>query len=497
MIFPSCLLRAAVSAAVLSFFAVASYADYQPQAPVRVILPAARDANAPGGLPLTLALDVPIRDPNITRGPNGWYYLVGTTRPEHPTPEVAATDPDGWMWLSSDGIRIWKSQDMTHWQSLGLVWSIQKDGTWAKTFKQTPWSGTPPTRASLWAPEIHYLKGTFWIPYSMNYGEIGLLKSTSGKPEGPYVDAGGDQPLIQGGIDPSLFEDTDGTVYFMFNGYSIAKMKPDMSGLAEKPREIQFVKKPGWGEGIYMVKVKNKYIFINSGNPHGEDKTMMDTYDCYSAVGTVSPYGPFSARYRAIPHDGHNNLFQDAKGNWWSTFFGSGPNNPWTVRPGVLPVEITPDGHVRAKRAAPRPVWRWTASLPAGDWTKPGYQETGWKTGGGAFGDPAIAEGGMVTDVGTDWNSGELWLRKSFSFDGRALGSPRLYLRHSGPVEVSVNGGPAERIGGSTDDYVQVPLADLNTLHKGRNTLAVHCTSADGLDYIDIGIVDAPLTPAH
>jgi beta-xylosidase len=60
----------------------------------------------------------------------------------------------------------------------------------------------------------------------------GLLKSTTGKPEGPYADM---QPAERMGdeIDASLFEDDDGAVYFLWHSGKIARLKPDMSGLAE------------------------------------------------------------------------------------------------------------------------------------------------------------------------------------------------------------------------------------------------------------------------
>ena len=83
------------------------------------------------------------------------------------------------------------------------------------------------------------LKGTFWLTYSMpgwdgtgKTSGSGLLKSTSGKPEGPYQDM---QPGERLGdeIDASLFEDDDGTMYFLWHSGKIARLKPDMSGLAE------------------------------------------------------------------------------------------------------------------------------------------------------------------------------------------------------------------------------------------------------------------------
>ena len=97
----------------------------------------------------------------------------------------------------------------------------------------------------LWAPEIHYIKGTFWLTYSMpgwdgtaKTSGSGLLKSTTGKPEGPYDDVQPDERLGDE-IDASLFEDDDGAVYFLWHCGKIARMKPDMSGLAEPYRWLK------------------------------------------------------------------------------------------------------------------------------------------------------------------------------------------------------------------------------------------------------------------
>ena len=474
----------------------AGHAADAPTVRARVVLPAARDFNAPGGLPLRRLLDIPMRDPNITRGPDGVYYLVGTTDPAPGYTTIGAGDPAGQMWTINDGIRMWKSPDMVHWQSLGLVWSLDRDGAWAHW-----WTGPNPGTA-VWAPEIHYLKGTYWMPYctKLKGGGLGagLLRSTSGKAQGPYVDVQPGTPL---GLDDdaSLFQDDDGAVYFLFGGYHIARMKDDMSGLAEAPRDIIFDTPPGWGEGIYMVKVRGKYIFINSGSPPitpGLKEPLppgRTTYDCFSAVSSGSIYGPYTARTRAIPHDGHNNLFQDGKGRWWSTYFGSDPWAPLAVgasgRPAVLPVTIAPDGTVRAARLAPRPVWRCLSRPPAGDWTGPVYNDRAWQAAGGAFGDTAVARNGNVTDVGTVWTAGDLWLRRTFSYGTKAPRNPALYLRHSGPVEVFLNGRPAAHFGGASDDYITAPLT-APLMHPGPNTIAVHAAAGSGPAYVDVGIVD-------
>ena len=69
-----------------------------------------------------------------------------------------------------------------------------------------------------------------------------ILRSTTGKPEGPYENIeGNEDKAIFPNIDGSLFEDTDGTVYFVGHNHYIARMKPDMSGLAEEIKTLKEV----------------------------------------------------------------------------------------------------------------------------------------------------------------------------------------------------------------------------------------------------------------
>ena len=63
----------------------------------------------------------------------------------------------------------------------------------------------------------------------------GLLRSTTGRPEGPYVSANRPDGPLTTGIDGSLFVDDDGAVYWLSGSGSLARLKDDLSGLAEKP----------------------------------------------------------------------------------------------------------------------------------------------------------------------------------------------------------------------------------------------------------------------
>jgi xylan 1,4-beta-xylosidase len=271
-----------------------------------------------------------LRDPSICTGPDGTYYLTGTTA-NNP---AGNRDTTGW-WHKNEGIRIWQSKDFKNWEPLGLVWSLDKDATWASEFIKQ--NGV--MRRALWAPEMFYLKGTFWLTYSMNYRGCGLLKSTSGKPEGPYVDVKQDGPLT-GNIDASLFQDDDGSVYWVYQNGMIAKMKDDMSGLAEEPRHLKPSNHKHVGfEGAFITKNKGKYILICAEfNGEGIDRT----YDCMAA-NADNLYGPYGDRYLAIPSGGHNMIFRDKKGKWMSTIFGSDNKCILLETPGILPIKFDKD----------------------------------------------------------------------------------------------------------------------------------------------------------
>jgi hypothetical protein len=454
-----------------------------PPAPARmadVVLAAGRDINSPSGLPVHLLFDLWMRDPMIIRGPDGLFYLTGTTN-------APGAKADAWTY--NDGIYLWKSTNLVNWESLGLVWSLDKDATWARAWKQV---GTDPHwRRAVWAPGIHYIKGTYWIPYSMNYYEMGLLKSTSGKPEGPYVDVKPGGPMGDDikDIDSTLFADDDGKVYYMWGARKIALMKDDMSDLAEAPRELIFPKNL-WGEGSHMYKINGKYLFTNAGVPKNDNRQRPNSYDVNAAVST-SVYGPYSALYRALPFAGHDSLFQDAAGNWWSTFFGTDNFAPWGCKPGILPVTVDNDDNLKPKVIVEPASWSYTVKDPGTpDWTKPDFDDASWSKGQPGFGNPTITQFGALTVVNTPLPDLQgIWMRTKFDGPSTPLRHPAFYLRNTGPVKIYLNGELAADIPAS-DQYRTIPVQSPEQLHTGSNSIAFEGKNAQDLAYFDVGIVD-------
>jgi len=276
-----------------------------------------KTTDAPSVNRLKPLFDFPVRDTCVSVGPDQMYYLIGTT------------GAPSW-WTTNEGIRVWKSRDLKQWEPLGLVWSFEKNMTWQKKKGE---------HQAIWAPELHYMKGTFWIAYCVNYSGTGILRSKTGKAEGPYEDVKPDGPLT-GEIDASLFQDDDGKVYFVYQNGKIAPMKDDMSGLAETPRLLQPGNAQQVGfEGAFMFKANGRYFLSCAEFKDGR-------YHCYVA-SSPRLYGPYGEAYLAVPHGGHNMFFKDLGGNWWSTFFGNDDDAPFRERPGLLRIEFGLDGEPR------------------------------------------------------------------------------------------------------------------------------------------------------
>ena len=315
------------------------------------------------------AFDHWMRDTWVTLGEDGYYYMIGTTAAPD---RIFEEQTHCWDW--NDGLYLFRSQDMKEWEHLGLIWSVEKDGTWQKhpkvyaegeRYAKKSLNGDPLDNRfqAVWAPELHYIKSrkNWFVVACMNNSATGkgsfILESTSGKPEGPYVNIKDNEEVaIYNNIDGSLFED-DEIVYFVGHNHYIARMKPDMSGLAEpvvRIKEQSYSPEP-YIEGAFIFKHDDKYHLVQAiwshrlpdGTetycPESDDNKTRYSYDCIIASAD-NIYGPYSERYNAITGGGHNNLFKDKDGNWWATIFfnprgAQAKEYKQTCRPGLVPMK--------------------------------------------------------------------------------------------------------------------------------------------------------------
>lgn len=256
-----------------------------------------------------------IRDPYITLGPDDFYYLTGTTiNADDPREE---TDPYniGLGDISAVGttVRVWKSKDLTEWQDLGPIFTLQD------SVHQNPGN-------RIWAPEVH------WIPEKKRWALVHCPKQKSNfaLSSGPTLKGPWTHPMgadSRGKHDPSLYKSGD-TWWMLSENTNVQPLAADFTRFTDKAIHIApSSTRPGpdgnpisriGHEGATMIKVGNKYVHL--GTAWSTDKMRTGSYNLYysTAENITGPYGPrkFAGRFL-----GHGTPFQTRDGKWWCTAF--------------------------------------------------------------------------------------------------------------------------------------------------------------------------------
>lgn len=131
--------------------------------------------------------------------------------------------------------------------------------------------------------------------------------------------------------------------------------------------------------------------------------------------------------------------------------------------------------------------WRSSLTAPAKDWFMPAFSDAAWTESEGGFG----TEGTPGAAVRTAWNTGEIWIRRSFALPQVSIADLKLFLHHDEDAEVYINGILVGRFEGYTTKYTayDLPEAVKRSLRPTGNTLAIHCRQTSGGQYIDAGLV--------
>jgi xylan 1,4-beta-xylosidase len=243
----------------------------------------------------------------------------------YPDPSICRVGQDYYLVNSSfeffPGVPIFRSQDLVHWRQIGHC------------LTRTNQLSLHRMRASggIYAPTLRHHKGTFYMVTTLVNGG-GNFYVTAKNPAGPWSDP---VWLDRSGIDPSLFFDDDGTVYYTRHqgqgdgSIAQAKLNLKTGKLEGELKEIWKGTGGVWPEGPHLYKVKGKYfLMIAEGGT---------SYDHMVTVArSDSPWGPFVS----CPHNpilthrhrpdhplqalGHADLVQTPDG-WWMVLLGIRP----------------------------------------------------------------------------------------------------------------------------------------------------------------------------
>ena len=275
-------------------------------------------------------LELHLRDTQICVGGDGAYYMTGSTGDN--------------IWAFNDGVELWRSENLSDWCYLGVVWSLDREGGWASNWRTR--RGVP--FRAIWAPEIHYIRGNYYVCFSVSRAGLGILRSRSGRPEGPYEYALSPEAHLRRGIDATLFEDDDGSVWLTYgSGDEIVRLKDALSGYADdwvrtqlppssclavrdRARCLRGDNTLGY-EGATLFKRDGRYYLGAVGNVEGR----------YSFIFAMADQitGPYRLPHEAVPGGGGGNVFQDVEGRWWTTYFGNDEQAAFREKPGLIRVD--------------------------------------------------------------------------------------------------------------------------------------------------------------
>ena len=160
-------------------------------------------------------------------------------------PVMIRQDGIYYIFCTGNGISMFSSPDMINWKQEKQVFETAP----AWVIKELP-----RFRNSMWAPDISYYKGNYYLFYAVSaFGKntscIGLARNKTLHTDSPdynWVDLGCIIQSIPGrdnwnAIDPNMFIDDSGTPWLDFGsfwgGIKMVKLKDDLSGIFTTPQE--------------------------------------------------------------------------------------------------------------------------------------------------------------------------------------------------------------------------------------------------------------------
>lgn len=252
------------------------------------------------------------------------YYKNPVIPGFYPDPSICRKGEDYYLVNSSfeyfPGIPLFHSRNLVQWEQVGHVLT-------RKT--QAVLDNCPPS-GGIWAPTIRYHEGKFYVS-ATNFSHGGNFFVWTDDIYGEWS-----EPVwvSQGGIDPSLFFDDDGCVYFastydLPDGQAIGQCRIDIES-GERLSETRIIWNGSGGkypEGPHMFRKNGWYYLLaaEGGTEYGHMVTI--------ARGK-SPWGPFQGcpanpilthrdtmlhHFQAV---GHGDLVDTPDGDVWMVFHG-------------------------------------------------------------------------------------------------------------------------------------------------------------------------------
>ncbi|MBB1123971.1 glycoside hydrolase family 43 protein [Limosilactobacillus albertensis] len=236
------------------------------------------------------------------------------------------------------GVRLHSSKDLVHWKMLPPILNSKK---------LIDMTGDP-SSGGVWAPDLSYADGKFWLVFSDVKTVNGPFKdcinylTTANNIEGPWS-----KPikLDATGFDASLFHDTDGKKYLVqqtwdqreykntFNGITLTEFDPLSQRLLPQTRKVIYrgtdVKVL---EGPHVYKINGYYYLFaaQGGTSWSHQEIVARSKSLVLGTFITEPDGPFITNFDTpdfeLQKQGHGSLVNTLDGEW---YYASLCSRPW------------------------------------------------------------------------------------------------------------------------------------------------------------------------
>jgi xylan 1,4-beta-xylosidase len=243
----------------------------------------------------------------------------------HPDPSICRVGEDYYLVTSSfeyfPGVPVFHSRDLVHWRQIGHC--LTRPG-------QLPLEGAR-SSGGIFAPTIRHHQGRFYM-ITTNVTGGGHFYVHTHDPAGEWSDP---VWLPGGGIDPSLFFDEDGQVFFTYTagGMIVQRLLDLQTGRVGPERPIWGGTGGQFPEAPHLYRIGGTYYLLISegGTEYGHMLTIARASDPWGPYEEC-PHNPILTHrsyFSPIQATGHGDFVQDSLGRWWVVFLGIRPNGHW------------------------------------------------------------------------------------------------------------------------------------------------------------------------
>lgn len=233
--------------------------------------------------------------------------------------------------------KVFSSGDLKQWTDHGVSFRSRGEAS------GVPWSEMP-----LYAPDCICVDGKYYLYFCQADNGEGVAVGDA--PQGPFADAVPVQGAHGDAIDPAVFLDDDGQVYYYWGQFHArgARMRADLASLdaASVRSHLLNEAEHGFHEGASVRKRNGIYYLVYTDTSRGKAT-------CLSYATSASPLGPFTKGGVIVDNDGcdphtwnNHGSIAEWDGRWYVFYHRSSRGSPYSRRVCVEPIHFNADGSI-------------------------------------------------------------------------------------------------------------------------------------------------------